>query len=130
MRLDGGHHVLELCSLLHAAGSSDSKKPCDRDFALSAAASEAGLAPLYGASQGTFDNIVGRLNAFVAQECEESFKVLQQRQSEIGDVFITAAKMAVGQRKEFLLQRNRPSDQLLACEGTISDAGPVAKSMP
>ena len=116
--------------MLHAARASHRKQAGNRDFTLSAAASEANLAPLHGATQRSFGDVIGRLNAFVAQEGEESFEVLQQCQCEIGDVFVAAVEIAVGQREELLLQGNGFCDQLLACDRTVSDTGPVAKTMP
>ena len=86
--------------MLHAARTSHREQAGNRDFTLSAGASEADLAPLHGATQRSFGDVIGRLNAFVAQEGEESFEVLQQRQSEIGDVFVAAVEIAVGQREE------------------------------
>ncbi len=116
--------------MLHAACASHSKQAGNRDFTLSTATSEANLAPLHGATQRSFGDVIGRLNAFVAQEGEESFEVLQQCQCEIGDVFVAAVEIAVGQREELLLQRNGFCDQWLACERAISDTGSVAKTMP
>jgi hypothetical protein len=116
--------------MLHAARASHREQSCNCDFTLGAAASEADLAPLHGAAQRSFGDVVGRLNTFVTQEGEESVEVLQQRQSEIGDVFVAAAPIAIRQREEFLLQRNGFCDQLLSCDGTISDTGSVAKTMP
>src|SRR5580658_4513159 len=116
--------------MLHAARAGHGQQSGNGDFALSAAASEADLAPLHGTTQRSLRDIVGRLHAFVAQEGEESFEVLQQRQSEIGDVLVAAVEMAVGQREELLLQGNGFCDQLLACNRTISDTGSVTKTMP
>ena len=116
--------------MLHATRASHRKQAGNRDLTLSAAASEADLAPLHGATQRSFGDVIGRLNAFVAQEGEESFEVLQQRQGEIGDVFVAAVEIAVGQREELLLQGNGFCDQLLSCDRTISDPGSVAKTMP
>ena len=116
--------------MLHAARASHSKQAGNRDFTLRAAASEANLAPLHGATQRSFGDVIGRLNAFVAQEGEESFEVLQQCQCEIGDVFVAAVEIAVGQREELLLQRNGFCDQLVACDRAISDTGSGAEPMP
>src|SRR5580693_4956433 len=116
--------------MLHAARAGHGQQSGNGDFTLSAAASEADLAPLHGTTQRSLRDIVGPLHAVVAQEGEESFEVLQQRQSEIGDVLVAAVEMAVGQREKLLLQRNGLFDQLLAFDGTIADAGSVAKTMP
>ena len=116
--------------MLHAARASHREQAGNREFALSTAASEANLAPLHGATQRSFGDVIGRRNAFVVQEGEESFEVLQQRQSEIGDVFVAAVEIAIGQREELLLQGNGLCDQLLARDRTISDTGSVAKTMP
>src|SRR5580658_2368405 len=116
--------------MLHAARASHREQTGNRDFTLSTAASEASFAPLHGTTQGSFGDVIGRLNAFVAQEGEEFFEVLQQGQSKIGDVFVAAVEIAVGQREELLLQGNGFCDQLLACDRTISDTGSVAKTMP
>src|SRR5579863_5843392 len=116
--------------MLHAARASRREQAGNRDFTLMAAASEADLAPLHGATQRSFGNVIGRLNAVVAQEGEEFFEVLQQRQGEIGDVFIAAVHIAIRQSEELLLQGNGFCDQLLACDRTISDTWSVAKTMP
>src|SRR5271169_2452454 len=105
MGAEGVHEIIQRSSVLHAACTSHREQASNRDFTLGAAASEAGLAPLYGATQRSLSDVIGRLDAFVAQEGEESFKVLQQRQGEIGNVFVAAVEIAVGQRDEFLLQR-------------------------
>ena len=93
-------------------------------------ASEADLAPLYGAPKRSLSDVIGRLDAFVAQESEEPFKMLQQCQSKIGHVFVGAIEIAVRQRKELLLQRDGFCDQLFACDGTVSDSGSTPKAMP
>ena len=116
--------------MLHTARASHGEQASNRDFTLSAAASEADLAPLYGATQRSFGDVIGRLNAFVAQEGEEPLKILQQRQGEIRDIFIAAVEIAVRQREELFLQRNGLCNQLFACDRTISDTGSVAKTMP
>jgi hypothetical protein len=116
--------------MLHAARASHREQAGNRDFTLSAAASEANPAPLDGATQCSLSDVVGRFDAFVAKEGKEPFEVLQQRQSEVGDVFVAAVEIAVGQREELLLQGNGFCDQLLACDRTISDTGSVAKTMP
>jgi hypothetical protein len=67
--------------MLHAARASHREQAHNRDFTLSAAASEADLAPLHGATQRSSGDVIGRLNAFVAQEGEAFFEVLQQRDS-------------------------------------------------
>ena len=116
--------------MLHAARASHGEQASNRDFTLRAAASEADLAPLDGAPQRSFGDIIGRLDAIVAQEGEEPLKVLQQGQREVGDIFVAAVKIAVRQGEELLLQGNGFCDQLLACDRTISDTGSVAKTMP
>ena len=57
--------------MVHAARASHREQSGNRDFTLSAAASEADLAPLHGATQRSFGDVVGRLNTFVTQEGEE-----------------------------------------------------------
>ena len=116
--------------MLHAASARHREQAGNRDFTLCTAASEADLAPLYGATQRLLSDVIGRLNAFVTQEGEEPFEVLQQRQSEIGDVFVGAIEIAVRQDKELLLQRNGLCDQLFSAYRTVSDAGSVPKAMP
>ena len=116
--------------MLHAARTSHREQAGNRDFTLSTAASEANLAPLHGATQRSFGDVIGWLDAVVAQEGEEPFEVLQQRQSEIGHVFVAAVEIAIRQREKLLLQGNRFCDRLLACDRTISDPGPVTKTMP
>src|SRR5271165_2584933 len=130
MGAEGVHQIIQRGSILHSACTSDREQASNRDFALGAAASEADLAPLYGAPQRSLSDVIGRLDAFVAQEGEEPFEMLQQRQSEIGDVFVVAIEIAVRQRKELLLQRNGFCDQLFAGDGTVSYAGSVPKAMP
>ena len=92
--------------ILHAARASHGEKAGNGDFALGAAAPEADLAPLYGAAQRSFGDVIGRLNAFVAQEGEEPFEVLQQRQREVADIFVAAVEIAIREGEELLLQRN------------------------
>ena len=130
MGAKGVHQIIQRGSILHSACTSDRQQASHCDFTLSAAASEADLAPLYGATQRLFSDVIGRLDAFVAQESEEPFEVLQQCQSEVGHVFVGAIEIAVGQRKELLLQRNGFCDQLFACDGTVSDSGSTPKAMP
>ena len=116
--------------MLHAARASHREQSGNRDFTLSAAASEANLAPLHGATQRSFGDVIGWLDAVVAQEGEEPFEVLQQRQSEIGDVFVAAVEIAIRQREKLLFEGNGFCDELLACERAISDTRSVAKTMP
>jgi hypothetical protein len=116
--------------MLHAARASHREQAGNRDLTLGTAASEADLAPLYGATQRSLSDVIGGLNAFVAQEGEEFLEVLHQRQSEICNVFIGAIEIAVRQRKELLLQRNGFCDQLFPGDGTVSYAGSVPKAMP
>ena len=92
--------------ILHAASASHSKQASNRDFALGAAASEADLAPLHGASKRALRDVIGRLDTVMAQECEESLEVLQQRPGEIRHIFVAAVEIAVRQGEELLLQRN------------------------
>src|SRR5580658_7691547 len=130
MGAEGGDEIIQRSPILHAARTGHREQARNRDFTLGAAASKADLAPLYGATQRSLSDVIGRLNTFVAQESEEPFEVLQQRQSEIGDVFVAAVEIAVGQREELLLQGNGFGDQLLACDRAISDTRSVAKTMP
>ncbi len=130
MGSEGGHEIIQRSPILHAARTSHREQAGNRDFTLGAAASEADLAPLYGAAQRSLSDVIGGLNAFVAQEGEEFLEVLHQRQSEICNVFIGAIEIAVRQRKELLLQRNGFCDQLFAGDGTVSYAGSVPKAMP
>src|SRR5277367_3165963 len=127
---EGGHEIIQRGPILHAASTSRREQASNRDFTLGAAAAEADLAPLYGAAQCSLSDVIGRLDAFVAQEGEEFLEMQQQRQGEIRHVFVGAVEIAVRQREELLLQRNGFCDQLFACDGTVSDTGSVAKTMP
>lgn len=102
MGAEGVHEIIQRSPILHAASTSHREQASNRDFALGAAASEADLAPLYGAPQRSLSDVIGRLDAFVAQESEEPFEMLQQCQSEIGHVFVGAIEIAVRQRKELV----------------------------
>src|ERR1700683_219326 len=117
------HEIIQRSAILHAARTSHREQASNRDFTLGAAASEADLAPLYGAPPRALSDVVGRLDAVVAQESEESLKMLQQCQSKIGHVFVGAIEIAVRQRKELLLQRDGFCDQLFAGDGTVPYAG-------
>ena len=130
MASEGRDEIVERRSILHAAGASHREETGNRDFTLGAPASEADLAPLYGAAQRSFRDVIGRLDSFMAEEGEESFEMLQQGQREVGDVLVAAVEIAIRQGEELLLQRNGFSDQLFACNGAISYAGSIAKTMP
>src|SRR5579872_2619631 len=130
MGSDGGHEVIQRSSILHAAGTSHGKQAGNSDFTLGAAASEANLAPLHRTAQCSFGDVIGRLDAFVAQEGEEPLEMLHERKSEIGDVFVGAVEITIRQREKLLLQGNGFCDQLLPCDRTISDTGSVTKTMP
>jgi hypothetical protein len=116
--------------MLHAARASHGEQASNRDFTLRAAASEADLAPLYGAAQRSLSDVIGRCDAFIAHEGEELLKVFEQCKRKVAYVFIAAVHIAVRQREELLLQRNGFCDQQFACEGAVSDTGSVAKTMP
>lgn len=107
-----------------------SKQTSDGDLTLCATAPEADLAPLHGTAQRPFGDVIGRLDAFVAEKSEESFEVLQQSQRQIGNLFVTAVEIAVRQGEELLLQRNRFGNQLLACDRAVANAGSISKTMP
>jgi hypothetical protein len=77
-----------------------------------------------------FGGVVGRLHAFVAEKGEELLEVLEKCKCEVAYIFIGAVHVTLRQREELLLQRDGFGDQLLACDGTISYAGSVAKTMP
>jgi hypothetical protein len=75
---------MERLSILHAAGTRDSEQTGDRDFALWATTSEAGLAPLNSASECALSGVVGGLDALVAEKGKEPFKdsgVIRRRPS-------------------------------------------------
>src|ERR1035438_869156 len=82
--------IVQRRSILHSARTSHSEQASNRDFTPGAAASEADLAPLYGTTQRSLRDVIGWFNAVFAEEGEEPFEILQQRQSEIGDVFVAA----------------------------------------
>ena len=130
MGAEGAHEVIQRSSILHSARTRHREQASNRDFALGAAAPEADLAPLYGATQRSLSDVIGRLDAFVAQEGEEFLEVLHQRQGEICNVFIGAIEIAVRQCKELLFQRDGFCDQLFAGDGTVSYTGSVPKAMP
>src|SRR5271170_6761361 len=108
------HEISQWRSILHAARASHCEQARNRDFALWAAASEADLAPLNGTPKRPLGGVIGRFDAFVAQEREESFEMEQQGPGQIRDVFVVAVNIAVRKGEELLLQWNRFSDQLLA----------------
>jgi hypothetical protein len=64
------------------------------------------------------------------RKAKKLLEVFQQRKGKVAYVFIAAVHVEVGQSEELLLQRNGFCDQLLPCDGTVSDTGSVAKTMP
>jgi hypothetical protein len=78
---DGKDEIIQRSSILHSARTSHGEQASNRDFTLGAAASEADLAPLYGATQRSLSDVIGRFDAFVAQEGEEPFRRLTRPRS-------------------------------------------------
>ncbi len=83
MEAEGRHEIIQRSPILHAARTSHREQASNRDFTLGAAAAEADPAPLYGATPRSLSDVIGRLDAFVAQEGGEFLELLHQRQSEI-----------------------------------------------
>ena len=109
VRPDRCAEVAERLSVVHAAGAGSGEQSCHCHFAVSAAAAEAGLAPLHGAPERSLGSVVGWFDALVAKEGEE---------------------LAVRQSEELLLQWNGFCNQLLPCNRSISDVGSGAQPVP
>ena len=122
--------IVERTAVLHAARTSHCEQACDGEFTLWAAASEADLAPLHGASECALGSVVCGFHAFLVEEGEEPFEMQAQRRSEILYVLIAAVEMAKGQSKELLLQRNGFKDQLFPCDRSIPDTRTGTKPVP
>jgi hypothetical protein len=101
-------------------------------FALCATASETDFAPLDGAMQRALSGIIGRLHAFLIEECKEPFEVREQCRGQVAHFaeYVTAYANAVcrpstgrtkasaavlGNRPTRLAARGRSPGRLNAC---------------
>ena len=114
----------EHVALLHHAGSSGSEQARGCQLAVLAPVPERGFAPLYRVAERTLGNVVGRLDPWIFYKGKQTLGMVEEEPSQCTDLSVGAVHMAFRQREEFLLQRDRLLDQLVAIEVA------VAKSMP
>ncbi len=122
--------VVERVTLLHTACLSDGEEVCHGDFAVGASAAEASLTPLDSATERTFCRVVGGFHSVLFDEDEEFFAVLEHGFGEVTYISVAAVEVPVCKSEESLLERNRFIDQLLTCDGAVTDLWSGAKTMP
>jgi hypothetical protein len=130
MTPNGGGQIRQRIELLHVAGLRDGEETGHGELAGRAAIAEGDLPPLYGTAQRAFGPIVGRFDAVVMHEDEEVLMVREQRGRQIAHVVGRTVQVTLGQREEFLLQRDRFRDQLGAGQRTAASRGIAAKAIP
>ena len=115
--------VVERVTLLHTACLSDGEETRH-------GAAEAGLTPLDSATERTLCRVIGGFHSVLFDEDEEFFAGLEHGFGEVTYISAAAVEVPVCKSEESLLERNRFIDQLLTCDGAVTDLWSGAKTMP
>ena len=122
--------VVERVTLLHTACLTDGEETRHGDFAVGAAAAEAGLTPLDSATERTLCRAVGGFHSVLFEEDEEFFAGLEHGFGEVTYISVAAVEVSACKSEESLLERNRFVDQLLTCDGAVTDLWSGTKTVP
>ena len=115
--------VVERVTLLHTACLSDGEETRH-------GAAEAGLTPLDSATERTLCRAVGGFHSVLFEEDEEFFAGLEHGFGEVTHISVAAVEVSACKSEESLLERNRFVDQLLTCDGAVTDRWSGAKTAP
>ena len=127
MALNSHGQELQRASLLHGTGSGYSQKAGGYYHAFLAAIAKADLAPLHGAAQRPFRNIVGRTHSGVDQKDEQTIAMPEHSSSQYPDLTVMAVHEVLTACQQFFLQRNAALLQLVAVDGAPTELMPQAK---
>ena len=122
--------VVERVTLLHTACLSDGEEPRHGDFAVGVSAAEAGRTPLDSATERTLCRVIGGFHSVLFDEDEEFFAGLEHGFGEVTHISVAAVEVSACKSEESLLERNPFVDQLLTCDGAVTDHWSGTKTVP